>query len=129
MKEFIDIQKKLGAFSFQTRTNEKLNELTAQVKLLIGGDAGIQRTGTAIAFDKTACYGTVGTPETGNITLNTTGAKLVMTQVLIHNSGSAPSFGSEFVLTSGTYTTGVLNYIVMVYINSTKVIYSIQQEQ
>jgi len=88
-----------------------------------------QKTGTALTFDVNAAYGTIGTPETGNITFSTTGAKLMSTVLVIHNHTSAPTFAANMRETnvSKGYSTGVINYILVTYINSTEVIYTIFQ--
>ena len=86
-------------------------------------------TGTAISFTIDRVYGTLTTPETGNITADVTNAKLGVTNIIIHNSGTAPTFGSGFkkLSGSGNYSTGVINYIYCTYINDTEIIYSINQ--
>jgi hypothetical protein len=86
-------------------------------------------TGTAIAFTADRVYGTLDTPETGNITADITNAKLGVTNIIIHNSGTAPTFGSQFkkLSGSGNYVTGVVNYIYCTYISTTEIIYSINQ--
>ena len=86
-------------------------------------------TGTAISFTIDKVYGTLTTPETGNITADVTNAKLGVTNIIIHNSGTAPTFGSEFkkLSGSGNYVTGVVNYIYCTYISTTEIIYSINQ--
>ena len=86
-------------------------------------------TGTLISFTTDKVYGTLATPETGNITADVTNAKLGVTNIIIHNSGTAPTFGSEFkkLSGSGNYVTGVVNYIYCTYISATEIIYSINQ--
>ena len=86
-------------------------------------------TGTLISFTTDKVYGTLATPETGNITADVTNAKLGVTNIIIHNSATAPTFGSEFkkLSGSGNYTTGVVNYIYCTYISTTEIIYSINQ--
>lgn len=101
-------------------TEEEISNLTSS--------SANQRTGAVIAFDQEAVYGTISLPVTGNVTFNSIGAKLSMTQLLIHNNSIAPTFGSQFKLINGAYSAGTLNYIIMTYINSTKIIYSIAQE-
>ena len=86
-------------------------------------------TGTNISFINDRVYGSLASPETGNITANTTNAKLGVTNIIIHNSGTAPTFGSGFkkLSGSGNYVTGVVNYIYCTYISATEIIYSINQ--
>ena len=86
-------------------------------------------TGTVISFTTDKVYGTLTTPETRNITADVTNAKLGVTNIIIHNSGTAPTFGSQFkkLSGSGNYVTGVVNYIYCTYISATEIIYSINQ--
>lgn len=86
-------------------------------------------TGTVISFTLDKVYGTLATPETGNITADVTNANLGVTNIIIHNSGTAPTFGSQFkkLSGSGNYVTGVVNYIYCTYISTTEIIYSINQ--
>lgn len=86
------------------------------------------RSGTVIQFDKRAIYGSV-TPETGNITLNATGSHAGMTQLLIHNNGTAPTFGTAFKKLNGDYVPGVDNFIYMNYVKSDLITYTISQVQ
>ena len=87
-------------------------------------------TGTVVKFDKGRTYGSETSPETGSITLDATGANAGVVICIIHNTGSAPSFGSEFkkLVGSAAYATGVINYIYCEYRSSSKVIYTITQE-
>ena len=86
-------------------------------------------TGAEISFTNDRIYGSLATPETGNITADVTNAKLGVTNIIIHNSGTAPNFGSQFkkLSGSGNYTTGVVNYIYCTFISATEIIYSINQ--
>lgn len=86
-------------------------------------------TGTVLDFTNDRCYGTTATPVTGNITATLLGALLGVTAIVIHNSGTAPTFGAEFkkLSGSGNYVTGTLNYIYCTYLDSTHIIYSINQ--
>ncbi len=88
-----------------------------------------ETTGVALTFATDRVYGSIGTPETGNITADVTGAKLGVTNIIIHNSGTAPTFDSEFkkLSGSGSYVISVVNYIYCTYINATEIIYSINQ--
>lgn len=88
-----------------------------------------QSTGTVLVFDLDQVYGTTATPETGNITVNLTDAKLGVTNIVIHNNGVAPTFSAPFQILSGsgTYVTGVLNYIYCTYLDDTHIIYAINQ--
>jgi hypothetical protein len=87
-------------------------------------------TGTAVQFDKDRDYGTEASPETGNITLNSSGAVAGVVSMVIHNNSTAPTFSGVFKEMTGSsgYVTGVNNYIYCMYRNSSKVLYSISQE-
>jgi hypothetical protein len=86
-------------------------------------------TGVLISFTTDRVYGTIASPETGNITADVTGGLLGVTNIIIHNAGSAPTFGAEFkkLSGSGNYVASVVNYIYCTYITSTEIIYSINQ--
>jgi hypothetical protein len=86
-------------------------------------------TGVVILFTNDRVYGTIASPETGNITADVTGGLLGVTNIIIHNAGSAPTFGAEFkkLSGSGNYVTSVVNYIYCTYITATEIIYSINQ--
>ncbi len=86
-------------------------------------------TGVALTFVTDQVYGTIGSPETGNITFSTTGAQIGVTNLIIHNNGTAPTFASNMKILSGSgsYVISVVNYIFVTYVNSTEVIYSINQ--
>ena len=86
-------------------------------------------TGTNISFTNDRIYGSLSSPETGNITANTTNGKLGVTNIIIHNSATAPTFSSQFkkLSGSGNYVVGVVNYIYCTFITATEIIYSINQ--
>jgi len=86
-------------------------------------------TGVSLTFTTDRVYGSIASPETGNITASATGAKLGVTNIIIHNSGTAPTFDSKFkkLSGSGSYVISVVNYIYCTYITSTEIIYSINQ--
>ena len=104
-----------------TATQNELN-----LKLSIESPSTI---GTLLSFAIDRVYGTLATPETGNITADVTDAKLGVTNIIIHNSGTAPTFGSQFkkLSGSGNYVVGVVNYIYCTFITATEIIYSINQ--
>ncbi len=87
------------------------------------------RTGLSIQFDKESFYGSVASPETGGaITVNTSGARNGIVQKIIHQAGSEPSYPAEFVTINGSYSTTLVNYIVVERINATKYHVWIYQE-
>ncbi len=89
----------------------------------------VQRTGTAIAFDAPATYGTVSTPETANITGNYTNAKLGTIQLLVHNHSAAPTIPSSWLRhsLSSNYKLNAYNYIWMEWLQDDVVVYTIAQ--
>ena len=118
---------------FKTPTGTPNQSLTANggvfdLNLKLSTEAP-STTGTVISFSTDKVYGTLATPETGNITADVTNAKLGVTNIIIHNSGIAPTFGSQFkkLSGSGNYVVGVVNYIYCTFITATEIIYSINQ--
>ena len=89
----------------------------------------IPLTGTEVSFTNDRIYGSLASPETANITANITNAKLGVTNIIIHNSGTVPTFDSQFkkLSGSGSYVVGVVNYIYCTFITDTEIIYSINQ--
>ena len=95
-----------------------------------GSLAASQTTGTVLTFLSDSVYGTIGLPETGGISADVSGGLLGVTNIVIHSNGpTGPTFSSEFkrLSGSGVYATGQINYIYCTYINSTNIIYSINQ--
>ena len=107
-------------------TAENARKAALDLKLSIESPS---TTGTLLSFITDKVYGTLATPETGNITADVTNAKLGVTSIIIHNSATAPTFGSEFkkLSGSGNYVAGVVNYIYCTFITDTEIIYSINQ--
>jgi len=91
--------------------------------------AAASTTGVALTFTTDSVYGSIATPETGNITYSSTSANIGVTNIIIHNNSVAPTFATNMkkLSGSGTYTISVVNYIYVTYINSTEVIYAISQ--
>lgn len=104
--------------------------LTAQqiANLAPNGLAAVDTTGTAISFAIPQIYGSVASPETGNITIVTTGLVKGMTQLLIHDNGTEPTYGSEIQIIAGEYSITVTNYIMLLAVSSTLVLVTISQE-
>lgn len=94
-----------------------------------GSTAAGVTTGVIISFQNDRFYGSVITPETGNITANTTDAQLGITNVIIHNSATAPTFSSQFkkLSGSGNYLVNNVNYIFCTYVTDNEIIYIISQ--
>jgi hypothetical protein len=86
-------------------------------------------SGTTLTFIEDRVYGTITTPETGSISADVTGGLLGVTNIVIHNSISSPTFSAVFkkLTGSGFYATSQINYIYSTYIDSTNIIYSINQ--
>jgi hypothetical protein len=91
------------------------------------GSGAVAATGTAIAFATRQIYGDV-TPETGNVTLVTTGLVKGMTQLLVHNHSSIPTFPTEFIIIWGGYSVNVDNYIMMYAKSASVILVTISQE-
>ena len=86
-------------------------------------------SGSNITLDFSQSDTVFGTSSaiTGTIIINTTGAKLGVTHIVIHNAASLTITGSVTKLTgSGNYKANVVNYIYFTFVGST-VIYSINQ--
>jgi hypothetical protein len=94
----------------------------------INGRPVVDTTGTVIAFAVPQTYGSVASPETGNITLDATGLVLGMVQLLLHNHSSIPTFGSEFKRIGGTYVTSVLNSIYFHAVSASRIEYTVSQQ-
>ena len=131
--EKLDVNGSVQASGFKTPGGTATQALTANggvfdlnLKLSIESQS---TTGTTISFTADRVYGTLTPPETGNITANITNAKLGVTNIIIHNSATTPTFGSEFkkLSGSGNYVAGVVNYIYCTFITATEIIYSINQ--
>jgi hypothetical protein len=89
-----------------------LNSLDARV------DAEI-RENNAVLFNKDYITGCQGTPRTGNITFDFTGAKLGSVTVLCHNDSIDPTIPSNNILLSGEYFEDVDNYYVFMIVKIT----------
>ena len=86
-------------------------------------------SGSAIDFSAPKVYGSVVTPETGNLTADLSGAKPGVVQKMYHQNGTEPTYPAEWVqLGSGFYDTTDLNVIYFEYIDATRVEYWISQE-
>lgn len=113
-------------FANSVWTNKGFEEVIGYIPAQINAE---QSSGVVIEFQMDMVYGTLATPETGNITADVTGGQLGVTCLLIHNNSVAPTFSSEFKKLSGSgdYVTGQINYIFFNYVTSTEIIYSINQ--
>jgi len=85
--------------------------------------------GTVVTFAQDTDFGSEASPETGNISYSTSGAKVGVISRVIHNHTIAPTFAANMqkLTNSGDYVVGVVNYIYCEYRSATKVIYSITQ--
>lgn len=85
-------------------------------------------TGTLISFAAPKVFGSVATPETGNIDNDLTAAKPGIVQKIYHSHSTAPTFPAGWVkLGSGTYTTGALNIIYCDFAGGSRVEYWVTQ--
>ena len=112
---------------FNGATGKLIKDSGVQLSTIQNQLTSTSDTGTAIQFDIPRTYG-ITTAETGNITLNATNAVSGQTVLIRHNSGTAPTFGSEFKRIGGFYVTGVINYIYCQYVSSTEVLYTVNQQ-
>lgn len=117
---------------WQSADQDIFNDATSSIQTQLDSKLPIETpttTGVALTFATDRVYGSIASPETGNITADVTGAKLGVTNIIIHNSGTAPTFDSKFkkLSGSGSYVISVVNYIYCTYINATEIIYSINQ--
>ena len=89
----------------------------------------VDSTGTAIAFDRPRKYGTIASPITGNLTLDSGGLKPSTVQLIIHNDSAEPTYPTEFkkAAGSGNYVTGVNNFIYAHAVEAGTIIYTITQ--
>jgi len=117
---------------WQSANQDTFNDATSSIQTQLDSKLSIETpttTGVSLTFATDRIYGSIATPETGNITASVTGAKLGVTNIIIHNSGTAPTFDSKFkkLSGSGSYVVSVVNYIYCTYITATEIIYSINQ--
>jgi hypothetical protein len=119
----------------QTSTDNSTKIATTefvQTNLLTKLDATIRQiASTAVYFDKPSIFINGTSPLTGNITLNTAYTQSpAMWAVMLHNSGTAPTFDSNFVQTTDSldYVISANNYIEFYCVSATKILYRIKQE-
>lgn len=114
----------LDAATAQGTANNALEQAALKLPILTP-----TATGTVVAFDFDKVYGTISTPVAGNITKNTTGAKLGVVAKMIHNSSVAPTFDAAFKKSNGSfdYAPGLTNFISFEYFDANNIIYSIHQ--
>jgi hypothetical protein len=70
----------------------------------------VERENNTVLFDKDYVIGNA-TARTGNILFDFTGAKLMGTTMMLHNSGTAPTFPAQAVKLGGEYELSANNYI------------------
>jgi hypothetical protein len=109
----------------QTALDSKLN-ITANTVTGGGGTTALTFSGTD------SIYGTVIVPKTGDITTSITSAKVGVTHIVLHESGTAPSITADNgtlskLSGSGNYSTTEINVIFFTCIDGSNVIYSINQ--
>lgn len=86
-------------------------------------------TGTAVEFIQDRVYGTMASPETGNITASYTSANPGCTIVIIHENGTEPTYPAAFQKLdgSGTYDTAAINFISCTFLETGTVLYTISK--
>jgi hypothetical protein len=120
---------KLILFFRKLLLNEFASDAVATVKGIASGIQGAENSGgNIISFDINRNYG-VDAVLTGNITFDLANFTSGITQLLIHNAGSEPTFPSSVVTISGTYTTSVNNYIFLTAVSPTLILRTISQAQ
>jgi hypothetical protein len=97
----------------------------------VGGvPAATTATTTTINFTGQTIYYDAGTPATGNISEDLTGAKLGLIQKIYHNDSSEPTYPAGWVLMGDAiYFTSTLNIIYAEWAGGTRVEYWYVQEQ
>ena len=113
-------------------TTKRIPPVTVGVALGIQNLAQIAAAasiGTLLTFLSDSVYGSVDAPESGNITVDVTGAKLGVTNLILHQNGAEPTYPANFVLISGTYDPAKVNRILCVYLDDNTIDYSISQPQ
>jgi hypothetical protein len=84
-----------------------------QVNAMLESAGFVQRTGTAIAFDKWATYNSYDSPSDGNFSYDLTNAVVGMIQVSYHEDSLVPTFTQAGlnVMITGEYQPDVVNKI------------------
>jgi hypothetical protein len=77
------------------------------------------RENNSVLFDKNYITGCQGTPRTGNITFDFTGAKLGSVTVFCINDSVLPTTPSENVIISGEFVPDVDNYYLFMIVKTT----------
>jgi hypothetical protein len=99
-------------------------------QVIAAGNEILQKTGTVVNFVRDAFYGTIASPESGNITQDLTGAKLGTTIVIIHDAAGEPTYPATWqkLADSGNYDNAAVNYISATYVDATHIKYTITQD-
>lgn len=108
----------LSATNVQEAVDElqaNIEQETADRQLAIETAGFIQRTGTAIAFDKWATYGTYASPVSGNLSYSFTNMVKGMIQVMYHEDYVAPTLTDVgvTVIETGDYVVENINKITI----------------
>lgn len=108
-----------------TDTQSAIAELDSET---VSGRTAAATTGVAIAFVVPQTYGSAASPETGNVTLNSTGLVPGMVQLLIHNHATTePTWPAQFERQGGVYVPAAINKIWMHADDATHISYWITQ--
>jgi len=108
-------------------------------KLRVGGVSGwetvksgapaLVSTGSTIQFDTDRIYNSIGSPTTGAMTNDLTGAQIGVIQKIYYNHSTTNPFPAGWVrLGSKTYTPSALNIIYAEWVGASRVEYWISQE-
>jgi hypothetical protein len=89
----------------------------------------ITSAGTLLVFDRTLGYvhGLPSAPITNNLTVDLTDALIGTVNLVIHQSGTEPTYPATFKKLAGTYDTAAINYIYIQYIDNNNQLYTINQ--
>jgi hypothetical protein len=89
----------------------------------------VQSTGGAVEFIQDTIYGTVASPEAGNITASYSSANKGTTILIIHQNGTEPTYPAAFkrLDSSADYDPLVVNFISCTYLDNNNVLYTISK--
>jgi hypothetical protein len=116
--------------SEQNALQSEQNALQSEQNAQAISDSILPQTGTLpVTYDVTYIYGDAGTPLTGNITDDQTGAVLGLVQKLYHQDATVPTFPATYVNIGAVgYVVNELNIIYIEYVSATRIEYWIAFE-
>jgi chorismate-pyruvate lyase len=109
---------------------EALNAANSAAAAQAAANSILPQTGTLpVTYDVSYIYGDAGTPLTGNITDDQTGAVVGLVQKLYHQDASIPTFPATYVNIGAVgYVVNELNIIYIEYVSATRIEYWIAFE-